>query len=58
MDLTYKAVQENPQLLETLMVEARRERAKAVHRLLVAPIRRLFSGDAAKSRCFGHSATA
>lgn len=33
----------DPYLIEALMQKARRERAEAMHRLLVAPIKRLFT---------------
>ncbi len=41
--LSYQAVQDNPELLEALMRQARRERAEAVHRLIIAPVARLFA---------------
>lgn len=41
--LTYEAVQNDPELLEALLQQAHRERAEAVHRLIVAPIGRLFA---------------
>lgn len=43
MKLTYQAILDNPDLLEQTLAQARRERAEAVQRLLVAPLRRLFS---------------
>jgi hypothetical protein len=46
---TYETVREDPELLEALIRQARRERAEAVHRLLIAPLAKLFapleSGD-------------
>lgn len=41
--LTYAAVRDHPELLEALMRQARRERAKAVHRLVVEPVVKLFT---------------
>lgn len=32
----------NPEIIETLLAQARRERAEAMYRLLLAPIERLF----------------
>ena len=47
--LTYEALQKDPELLEALMRQAHRERAAAVHRLVIAPVAKLFapleSGD-------------
>jgi hypothetical protein len=40
--LTYEALNRNPELLDALVHEARRERAEAVHRLLIAPLKRWF----------------
>lgn len=40
--LNYERVNRNPELVRALMDQARRERAEAVHRLLIAPIARLF----------------
>jgi hypothetical protein len=40
--ITYEAVQRNPELLQALLRQARRERAEAVHRLIVEPIKSLF----------------
>ena len=47
--ITYEAVTRNPELLRALMQQAHRERAEAVHRLLIEPIRRRFgkAGSAA-----------
>jgi hypothetical protein len=47
--LTYEALYRDPELLEALIRQARRERAAAVHRLLIAPLAKLLapleSGD-------------
>ena len=40
---SYEAFQRNPELLQALLIQARRERAEALHRLIVSPFRRLFS---------------
>ena len=42
MRLTYEALIADPKLLDAMLAEARRERALAFHRYLVAPIARLF----------------
>jgi hypothetical protein len=39
---SYEAFQRNPELLAALLQQARRERAEAMHRLIVAPLTRLF----------------
>ena len=39
--LTFEALTRNPELIGTLMAEARRERARAMHRFLVEPVKRL-----------------
>lgn len=41
--LTYEKLTQNPQLLSALLQQAHRERAEAVHRLIIAPIKELFS---------------
>jgi hypothetical protein len=41
MKLTYEALLNDPDLIDRAMAEARRERAKAVHDLIVLPITRL-----------------
>jgi hypothetical protein len=41
--LTYEAVNRNPELIQALIEQARRERAEAMHRLVVQPIKRLFA---------------
>ena len=40
--LTYEALTRNPELSQAIMQQAHRERAEAVHRLIVAPIRKVF----------------
>ncbi len=44
--LTFEALTRNPELVQALMAQAHRERAEAMHRLIVQPIKRLFSGHA------------
>jgi hypothetical protein len=41
--LTFEAVSRNPELLQALIRQARRERAEAIHRLIVEPIKSLFT---------------
>ena len=41
--LTFEALTRNPEIIRALMKQARRERAEAVHRLIVEPIKSLFS---------------
>ncbi len=41
--LTYEALEHNPDLLRTLLQDARRERAEAVHRLISGAFRALFA---------------
>ena len=43
MKLTYEAILNDHQLLSRVLQDARRERALAVHRLLIAPIKALFT---------------
>jgi hypothetical protein len=43
MKLTYEAILNDHQLLSRVLQAARRERALAVHRLLIAPILALFT---------------
>jgi hypothetical protein len=43
MKLTYEAILNDHQLLSRVLQDARRERALAVHRLLIAPILALFA---------------
>jgi hypothetical protein len=40
--ITYEALCRNPELLQALLRQARRERAEAVHRLIIEPIKSLF----------------
>ena len=47
MKLTYEVILNDPSLMERVLAQARRERAKAVHELIVLPIKRLFADDAA-----------
>jgi hypothetical protein len=47
--LTYESINRNPELIQALIRQARRERAAAVHRLIVDPIRRLFRTRAART---------
>jgi hypothetical protein len=51
--LTYEALNRNPELIEALIEQARRERAMAMHRLIVEPIKRLFARHATRSN-LGH----
>ena len=56
--LTFEAVTRNPELLQALMRQARRERAEAVYRFIVEPIKSLFSlGDHHASRTHLAAAT-
>jgi hypothetical protein len=49
--LTFDAVTRDPELMQALIRQAHRERAKAVYRLIVEPIKSLFSlGDHHASR--------
>jgi hypothetical protein len=41
--LTFEALTRNPEIVRALMRQAHRERAEAVHRLIVEPIKSLFS---------------
>jgi hypothetical protein len=41
--ITYEAAHRSPELLATLHQQARRERAQQVHRLIIVPIKRLFT---------------
>jgi len=43
MRLTYEALVADPKLMDQLLANARRERAHAMHRLLIAPLARLFA---------------
>ena len=55
MDIVdYEMVDRHPELIGVLMKRARRERAEAVHRLLFAPIARLFRPRHAARTNLGH----
>jgi hypothetical protein len=41
--LTYEALTRNPELIQAILQQAHRERAEAVHRLIIAPIGKLFA---------------
>jgi hypothetical protein len=41
--ITFEAVSRNPELLQALIRQARRERAEAVYRFIVEPIKSLFT---------------
>jgi hypothetical protein len=47
--LTFENVTRNPELIRALLEQARRERAEAMHRLIIEPIKRLFRGHAART---------
>lgn len=46
MRLTYREAISDPDYLDAVLSEARRERARAVHEYLVAPLARLFKREA------------
>jgi hypothetical protein len=48
MRITYEDLLNDPSLFERLSAEAHRERAAAVHRLIVAPVTSFFADHAAK----------
>jgi len=48
MKLTYEALLNDPSLYERLRAQAQRERAEAMHRLIVEPIKNLFAGHATR----------
>jgi len=48
MKLTYEAILNDPSLLERIQRQAYRERAEAMHRLIVLPIKDLFADHAAR----------
>ena len=48
MRLTYEAMLNDPNLIDIAHANARRERAKAVHDLIVLPIKRFFTEPAAR----------
>lgn len=41
--LTFEAVTRDPELLQTLIRQAHRQRAEAIHRLIVEPVKSLFT---------------
>jgi hypothetical protein len=41
--MTYHYLKQHPETLEALLLQARRERAEAIHRLIVLPMKRLFA---------------
>ena len=41
--LTFEAITRNPELIRALMTQAHRERAEAVHRLIVEPVTSFFA---------------
>lgn len=47
--LTFEAITRNPELIRAMMLQAHRERAEAMHRFIVQPIKRLFSGHATRA---------
>jgi hypothetical protein len=48
MKLTYEALLNDPGLIHRLHVQAHVERAEAMHRLIVEPIKNLFAGHATR----------
>ena len=46
---TYRELVENPDLVEALHAQARRERAAAFNRYIIAPVRSLFHADRLKA---------
>lgn len=48
MKLTYEAILNDPSLLDRVRVDAHRERAEAVHELIIVPIRQFFADHAAR----------
>jgi hypothetical protein len=48
MKLTYEAILKDPSLLERIEKQAHRERAEAVHQLIIEPIKAAFTADAAR----------
>jgi hypothetical protein len=49
MKLTYEALLNDPTLIDRIEAQARRERAKAVHELVLVPITRLVTDPAARA---------
>lgn len=52
--LTFEAVTKNPDLIQAVLLQARRERSEAVYRLIVEPVKRLFAPSPAKPHAAGH----
>ncbi len=50
MKLTYQAILDDPRLIDAILVDARRDRALAVHRLIIAPLKAFFTRIALRSR--------
>jgi len=48
MKLTYEAILNDPSLLERIEMQAHLERAKAVHEVLVEPVKEFFTRHAAR----------
>jgi hypothetical protein len=48
MKLTYEAILHDPSLLERIEKQAHRERAAAVHQLIIVPIKAAFNDHAAR----------
>jgi hypothetical protein len=46
--ITYEGLLRNPELLATLQLQARRERAHHIQRLIVAPLLRFFTAHAGR----------
>ena len=51
--LTFEAVSRNPELLQALIRQARRERAEAIYRLIVEPVKSLFTVE--RSPCLSYA---
>ncbi len=49
----YESASRDPELIQALMEQARRERAEAMHRLIVQPIKKLFARHATRAN-LGH----
>ena len=50
MKLTYEAILNDPSLLERIEKQAHRERAAAVHQLIIVPIKAAFNDHAARGK--------
>jgi hypothetical protein len=46
--VTFEAANRNPELRQALEQQARRERAEAIHRLIIEPVLKLFRRHAAR----------